>query len=183
VFAVRIFFSFLVTSSVVALLPVEARERLHTTPGEFGFLAAALGVGAILAVWLLPRARNRASADVIVLGAAVVWAAGTALIAISSSLPLALAGTVLAGVAAMAALNITFSMFMLMLPNWIRGRASSVSMLMVWLGSSLGALGWGTAASHFGLRTTFITAALAQVALVAAAMAWFPLGDAQPAPE
>jgi MFS family permease len=83
----------------------------------------------------------------------------------------------------MAALNIMFSMFMLMLPSWIRGRASSVSMLMVWLGSSLGALGWGTLASHLGLRTTFLVAAAAHLTLVAAATAWFPLGDPQPTPE
>jgi MFS family permease len=183
VFVVRIFFAFLVTSSVVALLPVDARERLHATAGEFGFLAAALGVGAILAVWLLPHVRSRASADAIVLGAAIAWASGTGLIAMSTSLPLTLLGVALAGVAAMAALNIMFSMFMLMLPSWIRGRASSVSMLMVWLGSSLGALGWGTLASHLGLRTTFIVAAAAHLALVAAATAWFPLGDPQPTPE
>jgi MFS family permease len=183
VFAVRIFLTFLITSSVVALLPVDARARLHTSPGEFGFLAAALGIGAIFAVWLLPHARSRASADTIVLGAAVVWAAGTGLIAMSTTLPLTLAGTVLAGVAAMAALNLTFSMFMLMLPNWIRGRASSVSMLMVWLGSSLGALGWGALASHLGLRTTFITAALVHVAIVAEASVWFRLGEPEPTTE
>ena len=86
-----------------------------------------------------------------------------------TTLPLTMAGVVLAGVAAMGALNIMFSMFMLMLPRWIRGRASSVSMLMVWLGSSLGALGWGALASHLGLRTTFLVAAAAQVAIVGVA--------------
>jgi MFS family permease len=183
VFVVRIFFAFLVTSSIVALLPIEARERLHTTPGEFGFLAAALGVGAIVAVWLLPHARNRASADSVVFAAAVVWACGAALIATSTSLPLALVGVVLAGVAAMAALNIMFSMYMLMLPSWIRGRASSVSMLMVWLGSSLGALSWGALASRFGIGTTFALAAVAQLAIVGTASVWFRLGDPQPTPE
>jgi hypothetical protein len=83
----------------------------------------------------------------------------------------------------MAALNIMFSMFMLMLPSWIRGRASSVSMLMVWLGSSLGALGWGALASRFGLRTTFALAAAAQLAIVGTASVWFRLGDPQAAPD
>jgi MFS family permease len=181
VFAVRIFFAFLVTSSVVALLPVDARERLHTSAGEFGVLAAALGVGAIGAVWLLPRVRPFASPDAIVFGAALVWAVGATLIAVSAHLGVTLVGVMLSGVAAMAALNIMFSMFMLMLPSWIRGRASSVSMLMVWLGSSIGALGWGALAAHVGLRTTFVLAAAAQVAIVAAATTWFPLGDPSPA--
>jgi MFS family permease len=183
VFAARIFGAFLVTSSIVALLPVEARERLHTSAGEFGFLAAALGVGAILAVWILPRVRSFASSDAIVLGAAVVWAAGAVLIATTANLAVTIVGVVLAGVAAMAALNIMFSMFMLMLPSWIRGRASSVSMLMVWLGSSLGALGWGALASRFGLRTTFALAAAAQLAIVGTASVWFRLGDPQAAPD
>jgi MFS family permease len=180
VFAARIFGAFLVTSSIVALLPVDARERLHTSAGEFGFLAAALGVGAILAVWLLPRVRPFASSDTIVLGAAFVWAVGAVLIAATAHLAVTIIGVALAGVAAMAALNVMFSMFMLMLPSWIRGRASSVSMLMVWLGSSLGALAWGALASRVGLRTTFILAAVAQLAIVGAASAWFRLGDPSP---
>jgi MFS family permease len=102
------------------------------------------------------------------------------LIAATANLAVTTIGVALAGVAAMAALNVMFSMFMLMLPSWIRGRASSVSMLMVWLGSSLGALAWGALASRVGLRTTFILAAVAQLAIVGAASAWFRLGDPSP---
>ena len=177
-FALRIMLAFLVTSSVPALLPIDARRRLHTTAAQFGLLSAAIGVGAVLAVWAMPRLRRAASPDGIILAAALTWATGASIIAFTTTLWAGVIGVLLTGAAAMATMNITYSLFMLMLPAWIRGRASSVVMLMVWLGASMGTVLWGTLASHLGIPHILAIAAAAQIIVVGTATARFRLETA-----
>lgn len=179
-FALRIMASYLVASSMVALLPVNTSIRLDASPAEYGFVAAAFGVGAVLAVWLLPRVRAVASPDALVMGASVVWAIGTVIVAASATITAAVVGTLLTGAATMAAMNVTYSMFMLMLPMWIRGRASSVVMLVVWVGLSVGSFAWGALADGIGLATTFLVAAVLHLAVTGVATALFPLGHVDP---
>ena len=166
-YAVRIALAFLTTSSMIALLPINARSRLHTTPAQFGLLAAAVGVGAVLAVALLPRLRLIARPDALVMGAAVLWSIGTALVALVNTLPVAVVGVLFTGMAAMAATNITYSMFMLLMPVWIRGRASSVVMLMVWLGASIGGIAWGAIANGLGIPQALLIAAALHLVITA----------------
>lgn len=166
-YPLRISASFLCTAASVALLPTLARQQLGTTAGQFGILSAAVGVGAVLAVWVLPRLKAAFPPDVLVMSGATVWATGAALMAASTGLPLAVAGVLLTGVGQMAAINIVYSLFMLQLPTWIRGRASSVVMLSVWLGTSLGAVAWGAIADAHGIPTALLVAAAVHLAATA----------------
>jgi MFS family permease len=181
-YALRIMLAFTVTSSLTALLPVLARRRLHTTAAEFGLLSAALGVGAVAAIWVMPFARRRCGPDGIVAGAGVVWAAGTAALALTHSLSVAAPALLLAGGAAMATMNTVYALFMAELPSWVRGRASSVVMLVVWLGASAGAYGWGALASSVGVPTALVASAAAQVAVSALAFVLLRLAPAAEAP-
>jgi len=166
-YPLRISASFLCTAASVALLPTLARQQLGTTAGQFGILSAAVGVGAVLAVWVLPRLKAAFPPDVLVMGGATMWATGAALMAASTGLPLAVVGVLLTGVGQMAAINIVYSLFMLQLPTWIRGRASSVVMLSVWLGTSLGAVAWGAIADAHGIPTALLIAAAVHLAATA----------------
>ncbi len=180
-FALRIMLAFAVTSALTALLPLVARNKLDATPGQFGVLSAALGVGAIVAVWILPRLKSRIGVDALVFAAAFVWAIGTALLASTSLMWVAVGGLVLAGASAMITMNVVYSMFMLILPSWVRGRASSVVMLVVWLGASAGAFGWGALASSIGVPAALVAAAVTQVVVTAVAtmlLRLVPPGDA-----
>lgn len=178
VLAARVVLSITVTSALSALLPVVARARLDVSAGQFGLLATAMGVGAVAAVWVLPRANAIAPPDVVVLGAAIAWAAGTAAVATATSLPLALVGLVLAGGGSMATMNVVFSMYTVVLPSWVRGRASSVAMLVIWLGASAGAVAWGALAGAAGVRTALLVAAGAHVAVTAIASLLLRIGPA-----
>ena len=164
----RIAVSFLCTSAAVALLPTLARQQLSTTAGQFGILSAAFGVGAVVAVWLLPRLKARLGSDALVIGAAVVWAVGATSMAFSKNLALAVFGVLCTGIGQMAAINVVYSIFMLLLPTWIRGRASSVVMLSVWLGASIGAVAWGAVADTAGLKTALLVAASLHLATTVA---------------
>lgn len=182
-YAVRIMFAFFTTTAMVALLPVVARDRLDATPTQFGILAAAFGIGAVAAVWILPRLRPHMGPDALVLGSAAVWALGAGLTAITTWLPLAVLGVLLTGAAAMSAMNITYSLFMLLLPAWIRGRASSVVMLMVWLGASVGGIAWGALANGSSVPTALLVAAAVHLGITAIASVWFRLEPDEPRSE
>ncbi len=165
--AARIALSMLCTSALVALMPVVARRQLDVTPSQFGLLSAAIGVGAVGAVWLLPRVNRRLPPDVVVFMAAVVWASGAVVVGATHSLPVAMAGLALGGAGSMATLNVVFTTYTELLPSWVRGRASSMVMLMVWLGTSVGAAAWGAIASATTAGTSLTVAAVSHVCLTA----------------
>lgn len=166
-YALRIMLAFTVTSAVTALLPVFARQRLHVAAGTFGLLATALGVGSVAAIWLLPRARRIAGPDAIVAGAGLTWAIGAGLMATTHSVAPALVGLVLAGTGQMLTMTTVYSLFMVELPSWVRGRASSVVMLVVWLGASAGAFAWGALAGRVGIGAALGVSAIAQLSVTA----------------
>lgn len=181
--AARVMLSFLVTSALAALLPVVARARLEATAFEFGLLSAALGTGAVAVVWVLPLVRAVLAPDRLVAVAAVVWAVGVALFAATHSVPVAAAGLVLAGAGGMATMNEVLSLYTLLLPAWVRGRASSLVMLVIWLGASVGAVAWGSLASWIGPPAALGAAAGAHVVVTAVAWATLGLGTRELAPE
>lgn len=177
-YAARFFLAFVAVSAVIALLPVVARQHLDTSAGQYGVMAAAIGVGAVFAVWLVPRAKAALGPNTLVLAAAVVWCTGVVLIAATHSIPVAVVGVLLAGIGAMAQMNVVYSMFMLLLPGWIRGRASSVVMLTVWLAQSLGAVAWGALADGVGVTTALLAAGAFHLCATGAVTTWARLGDA-----
>jgi predicted MFS family arabinose efflux permease len=152
------------TVALTALMPVAARGNLHTSAGEFGVLSAALGVGAVAAVWAIPRLAPSAGPDAIALVGAVGWSAGVAVFAATGSVPVAVIGLVLAGGGAMATINTLFAAYLAVPPSWVRGRAASVAMLSVWLGASIGASAWGALGSATSVRTALLVAATVQLA-------------------
>jgi predicted MFS family arabinose efflux permease len=177
VLAVRLMLTMVLSSALVALLPVVARSSLEVSGGEFGLLSAAMGVGAVVAVWLLPRLNARVSPDVVASLAAGSWAAGVLVVALTTTPAVAMAGLLLVGAGMMATVNVLFAAYTLLLPSWVRGRASSVAMLVVWLGTSVGATAWGALAGATSVRSTLIASALAQV-VVTVASAWvLPIVD------
>ena len=174
--ALRLILAVTVTASLAALLPIVARGRLGVSAGQFGLLSTATGAGAVAAVWLLPRLNKVASPDGVACVAAVLWAAGTAIFATSTALPAALGGLVLTGAGVMATMNVLFSMYTVLLPSWVRGRASSVAMLTVWLGASAGAVGWGTLATSTSSRSALLAAAGTHIVATLLATFALPIG-------
>ena len=148
------------TSGLTSVMPVVAKENLDVSASGFGLLSGALGVGAVAAVWVLPRVRGAMSTEMVVLSAAAVWSIGTTLFANTNQLWIAIVAILICGIGTMAMLNTMFSTFMMQLPDWVRGRGSSLAMLMVWLGASIGAFGWGLGASTFGVSTALTASAI-----------------------
>lgn len=153
------------TSALTAVMPVFARNNLHASASGFGLLSGALGVGSVAAVWVLPRVRGAMSSEMVVLCAAAVWSCGTAIFANTAVMWVAVGAMLICGLGTMAMLTTMFSTFMVQLPDWVRGRGSSLAMLMVWLGASVGAFLWGLSASTFGVSTALTASAGANIAI------------------
>ena len=169
------------TSSVGALLPVLAKDELGQSAVGFGLMSGALGVGAVAAMQLLPSARDRWSLETIALASSLVWVAGALVVAEAGNLAVALAGLLVAGAGAMAVLNVLFSHLLVNLPDDLRGRGSSLGMLMAWVGGSLGPYLWGVIAHGTSVRVAIAISAVATVVAAAACRAVLPLEHRAPA--
>ncbi len=158
----------LVMTSIAALsamIPVVAKSSLGVSASGFGVMSGALGVGAVLAVWGLPALRSRLSIEAVALWSALVWSGGTVIFANTNSLSIAVAALLVCGACGMGILYVLFASFTLQLPNSLRGRGSSLAMLMVWLGASGGAVGWGLASASYGVSTALTAAAAVNAAV------------------
>ncbi|MBI4884158.1 MAG: MFS transporter [Actinobacteria bacterium] len=171
-----------VGAALAAVLPLVARDRLHVGPAGFGLLSAGLGVGSVVAVWALPRIRAASFPARAVMAASVTWSAGIALFAGASQMWVGTVALFLCGAGSMGALSTLFSNYTVQLPNWVRGRASALAMLMVWLGVTTGALVWGTVASATGLREMLLIAGACNLAVVTISSRLLPVTVA-PVPE
>ncbi len=161
--AVRLTLVMTSSAALMAMIPVVAKSSLGVSASGFGVMSGALGVGAVLAVWGLPRLRSKMSIEAVVLLSALVWSGGTAVLANTTSLTIATAALLVCGACGMGMLYVLVSSFMLQLPNSLRGRGSSLAMLMVWLGASIGAVGWGLASSTYGVGAALTATAIVNV--------------------
>ena len=74
---------------------------------------------------------------------------------------------VLSGAGAVGACSTLCTKYTVQLANGVRGGASAMAMLMVWLGVSAGAIAWGAVASRVGLRSVLLIAAACNVVVTA----------------
>ncbi len=163
-------FAFCATAPI-SLVPIVARQRLQLTGPEFGLAMAVMGLGGMaISVFLLPRICSRYRMGTVVAVSSLVLAAAAATMALVRDAlefnlaMFALGGAVMSG---MASLNLGAQ---LAVPDWIRGRASSVYLLVVQGTFAVGALAWGTLAVHFSVPTALLLAAGG--AILSLALGW-----------
>jgi predicted MFS family arabinose efflux permease len=159
-----------------ALLPLIATQRLRLGADGYGVLLAALGVGAILGVAVLAPARSRLSSNRMIGAASLLFAAALALVALLTSFPVTVAVLLFAGLAWVAVLSTLNAELQLFLPAWVRARALSVYLMVVFGAQALGAFVLGLVAQRAGLQLALLLAAAVMAVGVAVALAW-PLAD------
>jgi MFS family permease len=147
------------TASLNSVMPVVAKKSLNVGSSGFGVLAGALGVGSVMAVWLLPILRKKLHAELLAVLASFAWAAAAVGFAQSTTLFTAVPALLVCGATLMVLMNVLFSTFIALLPDHLRGRGSSIGMLMAWLGTSVGAFAWGYTASSTSVRVALIASA------------------------
>ena len=164
------------TASLNSVMPVVAKKSLNVGSSGFGMLAGALGVGSVLAVWLLPILHKKMNAELLAMVASFVWAAAAVGFAQSTMLFTAIPALLLCGATLMVLMNVLFSTFIALLPDHLRGRGSSIGMLMAWLGTSVGAFAWGFTASSTSVRVALIASAAVTAGIGVLNRVALPLG-------
>jgi MFS family permease len=133
-----------------ALLPIFARDVLHTGPWGLGLLRAAPAVGALAMSVALTRWPVRRRTGPLLLGAVAVFGAATLVFGLSTSLGLSLAALSLAGAADMISVVIRQTLVQLETPDAMRGRVSAVNSLFIGGSNQLGEFESGATAAWLG---------------------------------
>lgn len=154
------------------LLPIFAQELLHIGPLGYGFLMAGPGIGATLmatfiAVRGLPARQGRC-----ILWAVAVYGLALTIFGLSQSFPLALCMLALSGAADTLSTVVRQTLRMMVTPEDMRGRMSSINMIFFAGGPQLGEAEAGVVARLGGARLAVAVGGVACMGL-AAAYTWF----------
>ncbi len=163
---------FVFASASWALLPLIARERIGGGPGTYGLLVAAVGLGAVLGAFLLPRLRERFDADAMVAGATGVYALSLAVLGVLTNVWALCVAMMLSGVAWIAVLSTLQVAAQMALPDWVRARGLAVFMANFMGSMALGSLLWGYVAQTTSITTSLLVAAGGAVVAVALSWRW-----------
>jgi MFS family permease len=161
--------SFILSASALwSLLPLVAKNELHSESQGFGLLLGCLGVGSVIGALLIGRIRRLLSPDTIATSAVALFGVVNLALAYLENFG-AVTLLMLAGGVGWMCTNSTLSTAaQTSLPAWVRARALAVYLLVFQGAMAVGSVIWGEVASRFGLRTTL---AIAAVTLMAAAAA------------
>jgi len=158
----------------VALLPVYAREILHTGPYGLGLLRGAPSAGAVLMAVTLSRWPIRRRAGVTLLSCVTGFGVFTILFGISRNFGLSLGALMLSGSCDMVSVVIRHTLVQLATPDEMRGRVSAVNSLFIGASNEFGQFESGVTAQWFGTVPAVILGGVGTIAVVALWSRLFP---------
>ncbi len=163
-----------ILSGATAMLPVYARDILHTGSEGLGFLRAAPAVGAaIIALGLAWRPIER-NVGVKMLWAVAAFGAGTVAFGLSTNFLLSLALLVVMGAADMFSVFVRGTLIQLNTPDHMRGRVSAASGLAISASNELGEMRAGAMAAVLGPVSAVVVGGVAAIGVTALWARIFP---------
>ena len=158
----------------VALLPVYAREILHTGPWGLGLLRTAPGVGAALMAVLLAHRPLRGRSGPTLLWSVAGFGIFTIIFGISRSLTISLIALLLLGASDMVSVIIRATLTQLATPDEMRGRVTAVDMIFIGTSNEFGQFESGVTAQWFGTVPAVVLGGIGTLVVIAV-WAWlFP---------
>jgi MFS family permease len=158
----------------IALLPVFARDYLHTGPLGLGLLRSAPAVGALAAGIMLTRrpvGRHAGRTLLIVVG---VFGVSMVVFGLSRWFPLSALALAVSGFVDMISVNIRSMTASLATPDELRGRVMAVEMVFISASNELGAFESGVAAALVGPVPAVVVGGLFTIALALSWTRFFP---------
>jgi MFS family permease len=157
-----------------AMLPVYARDILHSGPTGLGHLRAAPAVGATLTALFFAYRPLKHDVGVKMLAAVAVFGGSTIVFGISRSMPLSLFCLFLLGAADMFSVYVRQSLIQLYTPNSMRGRVGAVSSLFISASNELGEAESGFLASLIGPVAAVVGGGVGAILVTLVWARWFP---------
>ena len=160
--------------SVVALLPIFARDILMVGPFGLGLLRAAPAVGATLMAIALSRFMAPRPAGAIMLGSVACFGLAIVVFGLSTNIVLSLAALAVSGSFDMLSNVLRNTVVQLSAPNAIRGRVNAVNQLFISGSNELGDFRAGVSAGLLGTIPAVMVGAIGTMAVAAAWAVVFP---------
>ena len=157
-----------------ALLPIYARDILHTGPVGLGVLRSAPAVGALcmsLAIMRWPLVRHVGRH---LLLAVAVFGVATLVFGLSNHFGLSLMALVVTGAADSVSVVIRSTLVQLETPNEMRGRVSAVNSMFIGASNQLGEFESGATAALFGAVGSVVLGGAGTVLVAASWLKLFP---------
>ncbi len=158
----------------VALLPVYAREILHTGPWGLGLLRTAPGVGAAVMAVALAHWPLRGRSGPTLLWAVAGFGIFTIIFGLSHSLTLSLIALFLLGASDMISVIIRATLTQLATPDEMRGRVTAVDMIFIGTSNEFGQFESGVTAQWFGTVPAVVLGGVGTLVVIALWAWWFP---------
>jgi MFS family permease len=157
-----------------ALLPVYAREILHTGPWGLGLLRASPGIGAAVMALLLAYNPIRRRAGATMLWCVAAFGVFTVVFGYSRSIWLSMVALFLVGAADMVSVVVRGVLIQVLTPDEMRGRVNAVDMIFIGASNELGEFESGVLAQVFGAVPAVVLGGIGTI-LVVGLWAWiFP---------
>lgn len=159
-------------SALWAMLPLVARRGLGLDAAGYGALLGCMGAGAVLGVIVLKQLRTKISANAISVGATLLLALATVVLALAPNAWIAGAVMFVAGLAwigMLTSLNVAAQMAS---PGWVKARAIAVYLLVFQGAMTGGSILWGSLATSSSVATALVVAAAGQVVALLLAYRW-----------
>jgi len=157
-----------------ALLPVFARDILHTGPVGLGLLRAAPALGALAISVLLAHYPLERRIGPTLFRSVVVFGAATVVFGLSTNFVLSIVALTVLGAADVVSMVIRVSLAQIRTPDAMRGRVSAVHSLFTGTSNQLGAFESGVAAALLGAVPAVLLGGLGTIAVAWLWMILFP---------
>ncbi|QZN95979.1 MFS transporter [Symbiopectobacterium purcellii] len=157
-----------------ALLPIFAKDILHTGPWGLGLLRGAPAVGALLMGFWLTRHAMERNVGKIMFASVAGFGVATLVFALSTQLWLSLLALFALGAFDMVSMVIRASLVQLDTPDEMRGRVSAVNSIFINTSNQLGEFESGLLAAWLGAVPAAALGGIGTLLVVALWMKWFP---------
>jgi hypothetical protein len=157
-----------------ALLPIYARDVLHTGPWGLGLLRSAPAIGALATSVLLARYPFERRIGRTMFRSVLVFGAATVAFALSTHLVLSLIALAVLGASDVVSVVIRVSLVQLRTPDAMRGRVSAVHSLFTGTSNQLGEFESGLTAALFGAVPAVLIGGIGTMAVALLWMSLFP---------
>ena len=157
-----------------ALLPIYARDILHTGPEGLGLLRAAPAAGSLVMSLLLMRWPLKRRVGQRLLSAVAVFGLATVVFGLSTHFGLSLLALALTGAADSVSVVIRMTLVQLETPDDMRGRVSAVNSIFIGASNQLGEFESGSVAALFGPIASVVSGGIGTLLIAAAWLRLFP---------
>lgn len=157
-----------------ALLPIVAKDILHTGPWGLGLLRCAPALGAVLMSVYLTRRPLTRHVGKIMFSAVAMFGIATIAFGLSTNLLVSLLALLLLGASDMISVVIRSTLVQLETPDEMRGRVSAANSIFIGTSNQLGEFESGVTAAWLGVVPAIVVGGIGTLLVVALWMKCFP---------